>query len=200
MRFVAVVVLILGIVTYISGLRLAGIPINMPDWLRRNSGPQQAQQVVPTNTVVRAYVPALPTPVVVAPAVDPVNSPAVDPGSPATAPTGETSPLVNTVGPAAIEAVVPPPAPSIPELFLNAQNDGYNPQTLYASAGVPLKLNVVTNNTRSCAIAFVIPELNYETLLPVSGLTTIDIPAQSEGKVIAFTCSMGMYTGEIVFK
>jgi sulfite exporter TauE/SafE len=200
MRFVAVVVLILGIVTYISGLRLAGIPINMPDWLRRNSGPQQAQQVVPTNTVVRTYVPPLPTPATSALAVDSGNPPAVDPSSSAAAPTGEPSPLVNTEGPAATEAVVPPVAPAIPELFLNAQNDGYNPQTLYASAGVPLKLNVVTNNTRSCAIAFVIPELNYETLLPVSGLTTIDIPAQSEGKVMAFTCSMGMYTGEIVFK
>jgi hypothetical protein len=36
--------------------------------------------------------------------------------------------------------------------------------------------------------------------LPVSGRTTIDIPAQTAGKVMAFTCSMGMYTGEIVFK
>jgi len=200
MRFVAVVVLILGIVTYISGLRLAGIPINMPDWLRRNSGPQQAQQVVPTNTVVKAYIPSLPTPAAPVLAVDPASSPVVDPRSSAVAPTGETSPIVNPVNPPTTEATIPPAAPAIPELFLNAQNDGYNPQTLYASAGVPLKLNVVTNNTRSCAIAFVIPELNYETLLPVSGLTTIDIPAQSAGKVMAFTCSMGMYTGEIVFK
>ncbi len=200
MRFVAVVVLILGIVTYISGLRLAGLPIHMPDWLPSNSGPQQAQQVVPTNTVVKAYIPSLPTPAAPVLAVDPASSPVVDPRSSAVAPTGETSPVVNPVNPPTTEATIPPAAPAIPELFLNAQNDGYNPQTLYASAGVPLKLNVVTNNTRSCAIAFVIPELNYETLLPVSGLTTIDIPAQSAGKVMAFTCSMGMYTGEIVFK
>jgi len=200
MRFVAVVVLILGIMTYISGLRLAGVPIHMPNWLPSNSGPQQAQQVVPTNTVVKAYIPSLPTPTAPVLAVDPASSPVVDPRSSAVAPTGETSPIVNPVNPPTTEATIPPAAPAIPELFLNAQNDGYNPQTLYASAGVPLKLNVVTNNTRSCAIAFVIPELNYETLLPVSGLTTIDIPAQSAGKVMAFTCSMGMYTGEIVFK
>ena len=37
MRFVAVVVLVLGIVTYISGLRLAGVPINLPDWLQTGS-------------------------------------------------------------------------------------------------------------------------------------------------------------------
>jgi len=200
MRFVAVVVLILGIVTYISGLRLAGVPINMPDWLQRNSGPQQAQQVVPTKTIVKAFIPALPTPAAPALAVDPGSSPAVDPGGPVSTPSGEIAPLVIPVDPAATEAIVPSAAPAIPELYLNALNNGYEPQTLFASAGVPLKLNVVTNNTRSCAIAFVIPELNYETLLPVSGLTTIDIPAQSAGKVMAFTCSMGMYTGEIVFK
>jgi uncharacterized protein len=200
MRFVAVVVLILGIMTYISGLRLAGVPINMPNWLQTNPGPQQAQQVVPTNTVVKAYVPPLPTPLAPILAVDRGSSPAVDPGSSAVAPTGETSPIVNPVNPPTTEAAIPPAATAIPELYLNALNNGYEPQTLLASAGVPLKLNVVTNNTRSCAIAFVIPELNYETLLPVSGLTTIDIPAQSSGKVMAFTCSMGMYTGEIVFK
>ena len=203
MRFVAVVVLILGIVTYISGLRLAGVPINLPDWLQSNSGPQQSQ-VIPTKTIVKAYIPpALPTPVVdpgSSLAVDPGSPPTVDPGSLPTAPSAESSPVVNPVILAATEAAVPPTAPSISELYLNAMNYGYDPRTLYAIADVPVRLNVVTNNTRSCAVAFVIPELNYETLLPVSGLTTIDIPAQSAGKVMAFTCSMGMYTGEIVFR
>ncbi len=136
MRFVAVVVLILGIVTYISGLRLAGIPINMPDWLQSNSGPQQAQQVVPTNTVVKAYVPALPTPVVVG-AQRSIRSARQrsTPVSPATAPTGETSPVVNPENPVATEPVVPPVAPAIPELYLNAHNYGYEPQTLVRQRG-----------------------------------------------------------------
>jgi sulfite exporter TauE/SafE len=201
MRFVATVVLVLGIVTYISGLRLAGVPVNLPDWLQSNSSAQQAQQPVPTNTVVKAYIPTLPTPAAAgaettgaatALAVDPLSSPVVQAGA--------TSPAVNPVSPAASEAAVPPTASPIAELTLNALTSGYEPQTLYASAGVPVKLTVVTNNTRSCAIAFVIPDLNYETLLPVTGVTAIDIPAQSPGKVMAFTCSMGMYTGQIVFK
>jgi uncharacterized protein len=198
MRFVAVVVLVLGILTYISGLRLAGVPINLPDWLPTGPASQQVGLAVPTGTVVKAYVPSLPAPAgvevsnsspVVEPGVDPLSSPVAQTQS------GSPSVVSNPVAPAAGEAAAAPP-----ELYLNALNDGYEPQTLFASAGVPLKLNVVTNNTRSCAVAFVIPELNYQTLLPSSGRTTIDIPAQAAGKVMAFTCSMGMYTGEIVFK
>lgn len=85
-------------------------------------------------------------------------------------------------------------------LTLNAQNNGYFPHTLYAKAGMPVKLNVLTQNTRSCAVAFVIPDIHYEVLLPTTGTTSIDIPPQNPGAVMPFTCSMGMYTGEIVFK
>jgi sulfite exporter TauE/SafE len=204
MRFVATVVLVLGILTYISGLRLAGIPINLPNWLQTAPGPQQAGLAVPTSTVVRAYVPSLPTPPSNGASNTAVTTaPAVDPGSPAVVQNGSSAPVSNPVDLAAGVSpaiTVAPLAAEVPELYLNALNNGYEPQTLFASAGVPTKLNVVTNNTRSCAVAFVIPDLNYQTLLPVSGRTTIDIPAQAAGKVMAFTCSMGMYTGEIVFK
>jgi sulfite exporter TauE/SafE len=197
MRFVAAVVLILGVVTYISGLRLAGIPVGLPDWLKSNSTASQAA-FIPTKTIVRAYVP--PTLALPATAI-PAGASVVDPVSPPPVQGSADTPVANPVNPAGSEAAVSPPAePTIPELYLNAQNNGYEPQVLVASAGVPVKLNVVTNNTRSCAIAFVIPDLNYETLLPVSGRTTIDIPAQPAGKVMGFTCSMGMYTGEIVFQ
>jgi uncharacterized protein len=197
MRFVAVVVLILGIVTYISGLRLAGVPVGLPDWLKGNSTASQAA-FLPTKTIVRAYIP--PTLALPATAI-PAGASAVDPVNP---PPSQVSPdpsVANPISPLASEAAVSPPTGSTTsELYLNALNYGYDPQVLYASAGIPLKLNVVTNNTRSCAIAFVIPDLNYETLLPISGRTTIDIPAQEAGKVMGFTCSMGMYTGEIVFQ
>jgi hypothetical protein len=38
-----------------------------------------------------------------------------------------------------------------------------------------------------------------EQLLPATGTVLIDIPAQQSGSVLHFTCSMGMYTGDIVF-
>jgi sulfite exporter TauE/SafE len=63
-------------------------------------------------------------------------------------------------------------------LVLNATNSGYSPRRLHAKAGLPLKLNMVTKNTYSCARGFVIPVLNVEQLLPSNGTVVIDIPAQ----------------------
>ena len=95
----------------------------------------------------------------------------------------------NSPGPAGVSGV----------LLLNATNSGYSPRILHAKANTPLKLNMVTADTYSCARGFVIPVLNVEELLPASGTVLIDIPAQKAGTVMQFTCSMGMYTGEIVF-
>ncbi len=85
-------------------------------------------------------------------------------------------------------------------LTLQAENDGYFPRKLAAPAGVPVTLNVVTDKTYSCARAFVIPDLGVETLLPESGTVPIQIPPQKPGYQMFFTCSMGMYTGVIVFQ
>ncbi len=84
-------------------------------------------------------------------------------------------------------------------LLLYATNEGYSPRRLHARADAPVKLNIVTKETYSCALYFVIPALNVEKLLKSDGTATIDIPAQKSGTVMPFTCSMGMYTGEIVF-
>ncbi|MDP2995277.1 MAG: cupredoxin domain-containing protein [Anaerolineales bacterium] len=76
---------------------------------------------------------------------------------------------------------------------------GYAPRVLHARADTPITLNVVTNRTYSCSRAFVIPALGVEKLLPDSGTETISIPAQTAGTVMRFSCSMGMYTGKIIF-
>lgn len=84
-------------------------------------------------------------------------------------------------------------------LILNAKDNGYKPRRLHAPAGIPVTLNVVTDDTRSCTRAFLIPDLDYGVILKATGTEVVEIPPQEEGKVIPFTCSMGMYTGEIVF-
>ena len=84
-------------------------------------------------------------------------------------------------------------------LILKAQNNGYRPQILHATAGVPVLLNVVTQNTFSCSRAFLIPTLDVGVVLPETGSVPINIPPQQKGSVMSFTCSMGMYTGQIVF-
>jgi sulfite exporter TauE/SafE len=85
------------------------------------------------------------------------------------------------------------------ELTLYAKNTSYDPKTLNAPAGHPIKLKMVTQNTRSCSLEFTIPELKIQARLPVTGEVMLDIPAQPKGKVMRFSCSMGMYTGQIVF-
>ncbi len=85
-------------------------------------------------------------------------------------------------------------------LTLRAENRGYNPARLAAQAGVPVTLNIVTDNTTSCSRDFVIPAIKYYVLLPVTGTETVQIPPQPAGTTMRFTCSMGMYTGLIEFK
>lgn len=141
MRFVAVVVLILGLVTFDGGLNLLGSPLSFQNLTR---------SLFPSNN-------------------------------------GESTPAARL--PSAGEDVV-----------LYVQNDGYFPQTVSAPAGKDFTLNLVTDKTYSCARDFVIPELNFYELLPDTGTVQVNIPAQEKGSTMFFTCSMGMYTGRIIFQ
>jgi len=84
-------------------------------------------------------------------------------------------------------------------LELTVGNNGYSPKTMYAKANQALTLELVTNKTYSCARDFVIPMLNYYNLLPETGRISVEIPPQKPGTVMRFTCSMGMYSGQILF-
>ncbi|MBK9927758.1 MAG: sulfite exporter TauE/SafE family protein [Anaerolineales bacterium] len=101
-----------------------------------------------------------------------------------------------------ITASSSPTTASVPstDLTLMVKNEGYFPQTLKATANEAIYLSLVTNQTYSCSRDFVIPSLNYYQLLPDTGTTQVSIPAQPAGTKMFFTCSMGMYTGTIVFE
>ena len=86
------------------------------------------------------------------------------------------------------------------EITLYVQNGGYFPETLKAPAGKELTLNLVSDGTYSCALDFLIPDLNYHRQLPPTGTVQVSIPARAKGDTLFFTCSMGMYTGQIVFE
>jgi len=86
------------------------------------------------------------------------------------------------------------------DVVLYVQNEGYFPQTITAPSGKGFTLNLVTNKTYSCSRDFVIPALDFYQLLPDTGTVQVDIPAQAKGAKLFFTCSMGMYTGQIVFQ
>ena len=140
MRFVAVVLLVLGLVSVNSGLTLMGSPLSLSNILQAARAAQ----------------------------------------------------------PASVSAALLPPSDGR-TLYLSAGNGGYSPRVLHAQAGLQVTLNVVTNQTYSCSRSFVIPSLGVEKLLASSGTESISIPAQAAGTIIRFSCSMGMYTGEIIF-
>jgi sulfite exporter TauE/SafE len=77
---------------------------------------------------------------------------------------------------------------------------GYDPVRVRAPANTTIKLNLTTNDTYSCARAFVIPSLDLSALLPAKGTETLEIPPQKAGTRLQFACSMGMYTGVIIFQ
>ncbi|MGZ9234671.1 MAG: urease accessory protein UreH domain-containing protein, partial [Anaerolineales bacterium] len=143
LRFVAVVVLVLGLVTVNGGLNILGSPLSFQN-LTLN--------LLPTNS-----------------------------GSGTVAQSPATSLAAG-------------------EVVLYVQNEGYFPQTLSAPAGKEFTLNLVTDQTFSCSRDFVIPALDYYELLPDTGTVQVSIPAQEKGSKLFFTCSMGMYTGQIVFE
>jgi uncharacterized protein len=86
------------------------------------------------------------------------------------------------------------------EIRLSVNNNGYAPNKLYAPADHVIKLHLVTQNTTSCSRDFTIPAYNIEILLPTTGDKVIEIPAQTAGTTLHYSCSMGMYTGVIQFK
>lgn len=82
---------------------------------------------------------------------------------------------------------------------INVENSQYSPNVVLAKAGVPIRLELVTNDIHSCTRAFTIPALDVAEILPATGVKVVNIPPQSTGTV-TFSCSMGMYSGKIVFQ
>jgi cytochrome c biogenesis protein CcdA len=106
----------------------------------------------------------------------------------------------SSVGVAApIQDFGPSAAPAGETIEISVSNEGYSPAITYAPSETPIQLELITQDTYSCALAFVIPSLRIERMLPPTGTTTIDLPAQKQGSVLNYSCSMGMYTGQIIF-
>jgi uncharacterized protein len=167
---VALVVFTLGLVSINGGLNLLGRPV-LPSLETTSSAPAINQPPLPT----------------LKPAPQTFSKPAQSPAQPFLNPVGPTQPEAegnNTPG-----TVV----------TIDALDYGYNPPVSRAKAEQPIQLKLITNKNYSCSRAFVIPALNIFQILPETGLTTIELPPQPAGSVLYFTCSMGMYSGQIQF-
>lgn len=210
MKFVAVVVLVLGLLTINTGLNLMGSPLSFKNLTGALTG---------SKTVSAESLPVeVPT---TAPIVDnlaagseicPLQATSSDGSSIPCGETNQTGGCV-VINSQANQVLIPTeyaPAPTQPqpaatpveayqEIVLQVLNSGYSPEVTYAKAGVPIKLVLESKNVRSCSLAFVIPSLNIQVLLKPTGSYTIDIPAQPAGSQLPYSCSMGMYTGVIIF-
>jgi sulfite exporter TauE/SafE len=77
---------------------------------------------------------------------------------------------------------------------ITVNNSGYTPQVISLKKDVPVRLTLKTSNVQSCSRSFTIPALNIQKLLPSTGETVIEFTPNKLGS-LAFSCSMGMYTG-----
>ncbi|MFC7761420.1 cupredoxin domain-containing protein [Catellatospora bangladeshensis] len=81
-------------------------------------------------------------------------------------------------------------------VLVSAVTGAYEPAHLQVAAGLPTTLIVRSAKARGCVRAFVIPDLGIEKILPISGDTRIDLGVLKPG-TLAYSCSMGMYTGRL---
>lgn len=82
----------------------------------------------------------------------------------------------------------------IQNVNIYVRSSGYSPNYFQVRSGVPVRMNLTTNNVYSCAIAFRMPALRIARNLEPTGTETIEFTPTKKGKVI-YTCSMGMYSG-----
>ena len=162
MRFVAVMMLILGIVSMDTGLTLAGSPVSLTRAVNGLFTPAASAQANPSQQGLQEY-------------------------------------DANPAGPLTQEAAAPSQSNGDNIITINVKNNGYSPNVVHAKAGTDLQLRLVSTKVYSCSLAFVIPSLGVQENLESSGEKIIDIPAQEKGARMPFSCSMGMFTGEIIF-
>ncbi len=172
MRVVAVVMVLFGLVALESGLNLMGSPLSASRLARslRDDGATTSVVLIPTQVA--------PEPTTVSQEI--VMEPAGDPIEPDITPT--------------------PAPPEKQTIYVQAMQDSYLPPRQRALANVPAELVFITDFTRSCTRALVIRELGVETYLAESGRETFEVPPMAPGAVLRFSCSAGIYTGEIIFE
>ncbi|HYO44849.1 MAG TPA: sulfite exporter TauE/SafE family protein [Candidatus Limnocylindrales bacterium] len=72
---------------------------------------------------------------------------------------------------------------------------GYSPANVSIAAGVPTTWTIESSTVQTCAAFFVVPDLGIQMIFK-KGANTIELPAMEAG-TLSYTCSMGMYGGQI---
>lgn len=79
------------------------------------------------------------------------------------------------------------------QVTIDVQSNGYTSPQSTLKVGVPVRMTLVTNNTRGCSRVFTVPEFGISKVLPETGSEVVEFTPQKTGN-LAVTCGMGMYT------
>lgn len=82
----------------------------------------------------------------------------------------------------------------VQDVTITVKNNGYTASATTIKRGTPVRLTLTTDNTQGCIRAFTIPDLGISKVLPVTGTEVIEFTPKKTGR-LAYSCSMGMYTG-----
>jgi len=85
-------------------------------------------------------------------------------------------------------------AGGVQDITIIVKSNGYTASANTIKRGTPVRLTLKTDNTQGCIRAFTIPDFNISKVLPVTGTEIIEFTPQKTGR-LAYSCSMGMYTG-----
>jgi hypothetical protein len=85
---------------------------------------------------------------------------------------------------------------SAQDVTIKVTNSAYLPGNIQVKSGQPIRVTLVTQNTQGCTRSFTMGKFGIRKVLPATGQTVFEIPAQQPG-TIRYTCSMGMYSGTI---
>lgn len=89
---------------------------------------------------------------------------------------------------------VPPGA-----VLVNISMVGFDPATIDAKAGQPIKLAFYRPNAQNCAREVVFPDLGIKKELPPGQTTVVDITPPRTGP-LAFACGMNMLKGKLLVR
>lgn len=76
---------------------------------------------------------------------------------------------------------------------------GYQPASIVAEAGRPLRLNFTRRESTPCGEEVVLPEFGKRAHLPEDRTVPIEVTPEGPGEY-EFTCGMNMYKGKIIVR
>lgn len=76
---------------------------------------------------------------------------------------------------------------------------GYQPASIVAEAGRPLRLNFTRRETTPCGEEVVLPEFGRRAHLPEDQTVPVEVTPERPGEY-EFTCGMNMYKGKIIVR